>query len=52
MAGRAPYPLTRFREKRIEDFAISLDGKKLALVRTTDEADVVAITGFRNPGLQ
>lgn len=50
--GRAAYPLTRFREKGVEDFAISLDGKKLALVRANDEADVVAITGFRNPATQ
>ena len=48
--GRAPYPLTQFRDNGVADFAVSLDGKKLALVRFSDDTDVVAITGFRNAG--
>jgi serine/threonine protein kinase/Tol biopolymer transport system component len=45
--GGAPYPLTRFADKIIKDFAWSPDGQRLAITRGTSLADLVLIKGIR-----
>jgi Tol biopolymer transport system component len=45
--GGAPYPLTKFTDKGVQDFAWSPDGKRLAVTRRTAQADIVLIKGIR-----
>jgi Tol biopolymer transport system component len=45
--GGKPYPLTKFTDKTINDFAWSPDGKRLAVTRGTALADIVLIKGIR-----
>lgn len=47
LAKNATYPLTKFREEGVQAFAISADGKRLAVVRAKDDSDAVVITDFR-----
>src|SRR5262249_15079554 len=42
-----PYPLTTLRNEEAYAFAISSDGKQLAVVHAKDEADAVLISNFR-----
>jgi Tol biopolymer transport system component len=45
--GGSPRRLTTFTDRKIFDFAWSPDGRRLAVTRQTDLADVVLITGIR-----
>jgi hypothetical protein len=45
--GKAPYQLTHFTDRIIEDFAWSHDGKRLAIARTTTTNDIVLFKGLR-----
>ena len=45
--GGAPYPLTKFTDKTINDFAWSPDGKRLGITRGVGLADIVLIKGIR-----
>jgi Tol biopolymer transport system component len=47
LAKGSPYPLTTLRDERVHGFAISADGKRLAIVRAKEELDAVLITNFR-----
>jgi hypothetical protein len=47
IAGGAPYPLTKFTDRVINDFAWSPDGTRLAITRGTALADIVQIKGIR-----
>ena len=45
--GTRPYPLTRFTERTISDFAFSADGKRLAITRSVAANDIVLFKGFK-----
>jgi Tol biopolymer transport system component len=45
--GGQPRQLTKFTDQEITDFAWSPDGKRLAVSRRTDLADVVLIKGVK-----
>jgi len=47
IAGGPPRTLTKFTEKMVQDYAWSPDGKRLAVTRTTQLADMVLIKGIR-----
>ena len=45
--GARPYPLTRFTDRVIDDFAFSADGKRLAVSRSVTSNDIVLFKGFK-----
>ena len=45
--GARPYPLTRFTDRVIDDFAFSADGKRLAVSRSVTSTDIVLFKGFK-----
>ena len=45
--GTRPYPLTRFTDRTISDFAFSADGKRLAITRSAAAHDIVLFKGFK-----
>jgi serine/threonine protein kinase len=48
LSGAAPHQLTQFTDgRRIDDFAWSRDGKRLAIVRSTTTTDIVLFKGLR-----
>ena len=45
--GSPPHQLTHFTERRIQDFAWSHDGKRLAVASTTTTNDIALVTGLK-----
>ena len=45
--GRAPTPLTRYTDRRIVDFSVSPDGRRMAITRGEQLSDVVLIKGLK-----
>ena len=45
--GARPYPLTRFTDRVIDDFAFSADGQRLAVCRSVTSTDIVLFKGFK-----